>query len=72
MLWRIGLSPDEFQSQTAAINKSVLGGYLTMPWSFVSMTKRSMYIDKVDPFTASRAALISSPASGSICLFIPL
>ena len=50
LLWRIGTSPDDFQAQTAAINKSRLGGYLTTPWSFVAMTKRSMYIDKVDPF----------------------
>lgn len=50
MLWRISLSPDDFQSQTGAINRSMLGAYLTMPHSFVAMTKRSMYIDKVDPF----------------------
>ena len=50
MLWRISLTPDDFQTQTAAMNKSTLGGYLSMPWSFVAMTKRSTYIDKVDPF----------------------
>ncbi|HMB96067.1 MAG TPA: chlorite dismutase family protein [Tepidisphaeraceae bacterium] len=50
LLWRISLSPDHFQSQTAAINHTTLGGYLSMPFSFVAMTKRSMYIDKVDPF----------------------
>lgn len=50
MLWRIALSPDIFQQQTAAINKTVLGGYLSTSHSFLSMTKRSMYIDKVDPF----------------------
>jgi chlorite dismutase len=50
LLWRIGTTSDEFQTQTAAINKTRLGGYLTTPWSFVSMTKRSQYIDKVDPF----------------------
>src|ERR1700761_283823 len=50
LLWRIGASSDLFQQQTAAINKTKLGGYLTTPWSFVSMTKRSQYIDKVDPF----------------------
>jgi chlorite dismutase len=50
LLWRISLSADDFQTQTAAINKSRLGGYLTTPHSLVSMTKRSMYIDKVDPF----------------------
>jgi chlorite dismutase len=50
LLWRISSSPDVFQTQTGQINRSVLGGYLTTPHSLVSMTKRSMYIDKVDPF----------------------
>jgi chlorite dismutase len=50
LLWRIGLSADSFQAQTSTINKSRLGAYLTMPHSFLSMTKRSMYIDKLDPF----------------------
>src|SRR3954468_20419934 len=50
LFWRLGQSTDQFQEQTAAINKSRLGGYLTTPWSFVSITKRSMYIDKLDPF----------------------
>jgi chlorite dismutase len=50
ILWRISLSPDVFQQQTRMINKTVLGGYLSTPHSFLSMTKRSMYIDKVDPF----------------------
>jgi chlorite dismutase len=49
LLWRIGQTPDDFQAHAAAINKTRLGGYLTQPWSFVSMTKRSMYIDKLDP-----------------------
>jgi len=50
LLWRISASADTFQSQTATINKSSLGAYLSMPYSFLSMTKRSMYIDKLDPF----------------------
>jgi chlorite dismutase len=50
LLWRIASSTDTFQEHTKAINKSTLGGYLTTPWSFVSMTKRSMYVDKLDPF----------------------
>lgn len=50
LLWRISLSPDDFQTLQQQINRSMLGGFLTMPHSFVSMTKRSMYIDKVDPF----------------------
>src|SRR5438552_17839206 len=50
LLWRIGQSTDQFQQMTAAINKSRLGAYLATPHSLVSMTKRSMYIDKLDPF----------------------
>lgn len=50
VFWRIAAGTDEFQAQTQAINRTRLGAYLTMPHSFVAMTKRSMYIDKVDPF----------------------
>ena len=50
MLWRIALTADTFQQQTAAINKTKIAGYLSTSHSFISMTKRSMYIDKVDPF----------------------
>jgi chlorite dismutase len=50
LLWRISLTPDAFQEQSRLINRSRLGAYLTMPHSFLSMTKRSMYIDKLDPF----------------------
>ncbi len=50
LLWRISSTPDSFQLQQATMNKTRLGGYLSMPYSFLSMTKRSMYIDKLDPF----------------------
>ena len=50
LLWRISLTPDDFQAHTAGINGTRIGAYLSTPHSFVSMTKRSMYIDKVDPF----------------------
>ena len=50
LLWRIGASPDPFQEQQGTMNKSRVGAFLSMPHSFLSMTKRSMYIDKLDPF----------------------
>jgi chlorite dismutase len=50
VLWRISSAVDAFQEQTKAINKTSLGAYLTMPWSFLAMTKRSTYVDKLDPF----------------------
>jgi len=50
LLWRIGSSPDHFQAQQQQMNKSRLGAYLSPSHTFLSMTKRSMYIDKLDPF----------------------
>src|SRR3954467_6114397 len=50
MLWRISMTTDDFQTQSAAMNKTRLAGYLTASYSYLSMTKRSMYIDKLDPF----------------------
>jgi len=50
LLWQIAKSSDAFQQQAQAINRSALGAYLTTPQVFLSMTKRSMYIDELDPF----------------------
>lgn len=46
MLWRIALTLEEFQDHTKAMNHTALGGYLSTPYSYLSMTKRSMYVDK--------------------------
>lgn len=49
MIWRIGYSLDPIQEMTARINRTNLGRYLETTQSFLSMTKRSMYIDKDNP-----------------------
>ncbi|HKP72612.1 MAG TPA: chlorite dismutase family protein [Pyrinomonadaceae bacterium] len=49
MIWRIGYSLDPIQEMTARINRTGLGRYLEATQSFLSMTKRSMYIDKDNP-----------------------
>jgi chlorite dismutase len=50
LLWRISGTTDDFQDHARQINMTRLGAYLTTPHSMLSMTKRSMYIDKLDPF----------------------
>jgi chlorite dismutase len=50
LLWRIAFDPAAIQQHTARLNKTTLGGYLTVTHSLLSMTKRSQYIDPVDPF----------------------
>ncbi|HEV2763095.1 MAG TPA: chlorite dismutase family protein [Pyrinomonadaceae bacterium] len=49
MLWRIGYALDPMQEMTARLNSTVLGRHLEATQSFLSMTKRSMYIDKDNP-----------------------
>ena len=50
VVWRIAFDSDALQRQEAAINKTVLAGYLAVSHRFLAMTKRSQYIDPVDPF----------------------
>jgi chlorite dismutase len=49
MIWRIGYQLDPMQEMTARLNRTVLGRYLEVTQTFLSMTKRSMYIDKDNP-----------------------
>ena len=46
MLWRIGYELAPFQEMVAAINKSSLGRWLDVPFSYLSMTKHSQYVDE--------------------------
>lgn len=49
MIWRIGYDLEPIQEMTARMNKTEMGKYLEPTQSFLSMTKRSMYIDKDNP-----------------------
>ena len=46
MLWRIGYDIDPFQKMVGDINRSILGRYLTVPFSFLAMTKHSQYVEE--------------------------
>src|SRR5688572_22928164 len=45
MLWRIGYDIDPFQKMVAEINRSTMGRFLDMPFSYLAMTKHSQYVD---------------------------
>ena len=49
MIWRIGYELDPLQEMTARLNQTPMAKYLEPTQSFLSMTKRSMYIDKDNP-----------------------
>ncbi|HEV2494397.1 MAG TPA: chlorite dismutase family protein [Terriglobia bacterium] len=44
MLWKIGYDLPKFQKMTAELLATGLGQYLTTPYSYLSMTKRSLYV----------------------------
>ena len=59
MLWRVADSLDLLQEMSRQLNRTALGAYLTTPYSFVAMTKRSIYVDKhVHPGQEGRRAAI--------------
>jgi len=49
MIWRIGYELDPLQEMTAQLNATEMAKYIEPTQSFLSMTKRSMYIDKDNP-----------------------
>lgn len=44
MLWRIGYELPKFQAMTADLLATDLGKYVTTPYSYLAMTKRSTYV----------------------------
>ena len=49
LIWRVGTAIEELQAMSGAVRQTAMGGYLTMPYAYLSMTKRSVYMDKLDP-----------------------
>ncbi len=49
MIWRIAFDVREFQAMQRELNRTHLAGYLTQPYSFLSMQKRSIYVDRFNP-----------------------
>ena len=46
MLWRIAQALEPLQEMTTRLLATGLGQYLTTPYSYLAMTKRSTYVDK--------------------------
>jgi len=45
MLWRIGYELELFQEMMSKLLTTALGKYLAVPYSYLSLTKRSIYVD---------------------------
>ena len=49
LIWGVGTSLEALQEMSAAVRQTAMGGYLATPHSYLSMTKRSTYVDRLDP-----------------------
>lgn len=49
MFWKISYDLDVIQQFTAAINRLPVAGYLVQPFCYLAQSKRSTYVDKIDP-----------------------
>tara|TARA_B100000686_G_scaffold161289_1_gene168924 strand:- start:4487 stop:5455 length:969 start_codon:yes stop_codon:yes gene_type:complete len=49
MLWRISYELEKFQEMSAKLLRTGLGKYLTQTYHYLSMTKRSTYVDIFNP-----------------------
>ncbi len=58
MFWKISFSLEEIQNFSAAVNQLALAGYLSTPFSYLAQSKRSTYVDKIDPQHDNVRALI--------------
>ena len=70
LIWRVGSRIEELQEMSAAVRQAAMAGYLTMPYSYLSMTRRSVYVDKLDPDHQDRRRFIT-PASSRYLFVYP-
>lgn len=71
MLWLVSERVDDLHEFSARLNRLRLGAYLEMPYSYFSMTKRSMYVDKHEhPNQEGRSNRLVISPTGRRYLFV--
>ena len=70
LIWAVGSQLEELQELAGAIRQTALAGYLSMPYAYLSMTKRSTYVDKLDPDHQDRRRFIT-PANSKYFFVYP-
>jgi chlorite dismutase/nitrite reductase/ring-hydroxylating ferredoxin subunit len=62
LLWQVAEDLDSLVALQTALNRSDLGAYLTLPYSYLAMTRRSIYQFPEDPGQPSRLQIRPSDA----------
>ena len=70
LIWRVGSCLEDLQEMSGAVRQTTMAGYLSMPYAYLSMTKRSTYVDKLDPDHQDRRRFIA-PANAKYLFVYP-
>ena len=70
LIWRVGSSIEAVQEISAELRQTTMAGYLVMPYTYLSMTKRSTYVDRLDPDHQDRRRFIT-PADSKYLFVYP-
>lgn len=62
LLWQVAEDVDSLMALQTALNRTDLGAYLTVPYSYLAMTRRSVYEFPEDPGQPSRLVIRPSAA----------
>ncbi len=60
LLWQVSYELDDFQTFAAKLHGTGFGRYLTTPYAYLSMTRRSQYVDPKDRESESNRLTIES------------
>ena len=69
MLWRISYDLDAFEMMTAALLKTGLGKYLSVPYSYFALSRRSIYVGEHTPGFENRQYIV--PGEGNYLFVYP-
>src|SRR5881392_4272600 len=62
LLWQVAEDLDALVELQTALNRTDLGGYLSIPYSYLAMTRRSIYEFPADPSHTQRLVIQPSAA----------
>jgi len=70
MLWQVSYELDDVQRMASELMGTELAGWLTVPHSYLSMTKHSTYVERYAGPTGDRATRLSLAPGGAKYLFV--
>ncbi len=69
LLWRVGHDLELFNSMTARLNRTALGAHLHLTRSYLSMTRKSLYEDRISPEHAEERVRIAPGKAGYVFVY---